>query len=455
MKKALLLVFLLALWATPVPAAEAPQEPPAEDVHDPNAGMSWLLDRAPEWLGETTFLLANWQWLGLLLLVVVGVVLDFVTALILRRIFRRLLRTRTEEESPESLWHRAERPFGKLVLGLFIFLALPLLNLEPSVRKALCLAATIVATCAGVWATYRLVDIASLYFLRRAQRTATRLDDMLIPLARRIVKIFVVAIGIVFVAQNLDIEVGSLLAGLGIGGLAFALAAKDTVANVFGSLTVLLDQPFQIGDWVVIDGVEGTVERVGFRSTRIRTFYNSLISLPNAKLISGVVDNFGARKYRRYKARFGLAYSTTPAKVEAFCEAVRELVRLHPYTRRDYFHVYLNDLGESALEVLVYIFHECPDWATELRERHRFLLDSLRAAERLGVEFAFPTRTIQVEGADVEVRHRPDAGTPEPGKPSAGSPATPEALEEGRSVAEEVVRRNLKEGEIPPAVSFE
>ena len=128
---------------------------------------------------------------------------------------------------------------------------------------------------------------------QKAQQTETKLDDQLVPLARRALKIFIVSIGTVFVLQNLNYDVASLIAGLGIGGLAFALAAKDTIANLFGSATIFASRPFQIGDWVVIGGsTEGVVESVGFRSTRVRTFYNSLIGIPNAKVADAVVDNY-------------------------------------------------------------------------------------------------------------------------------------------------------------------
>jgi MscS family membrane protein len=201
-------------------------------------------------------------------------------------------------------------------------------------------------------------------------------------------------VGAVFIADNMNINVTSLLAGLGLAGMAFALAAKDMVQNLFGSITVLLDRTFTVGDWILVDGSEGTVEQIGFRSTRIRTFYNSKVTIPNSKFITAAVDNMGERRYRRLSTKLGLTYDTPPDKIEAFCEGIRELVRQHPYMRKDYFHAYFNGYGPSSLDILVYVFWETPDWSTELRERHRFLLDILRLAQRLGVEFAFPTQTL-------------------------------------------------------------
>ena len=129
------------------------------------------------------------------------------------------------------------------------------------------------------------------------------------------------------------------------------------------------------------------------RSTRVRTFYNSVIVLPNSRLTTAVVDNMGKREFRRFTTKLGVQYDTTPEQLEAFCEAIREIIRRHPYTRKDYFQVYVNDLGASSIDILLYMFFECTDWPTELRERHRLLTDIMRVAQRLGVQFAFPTQT--------------------------------------------------------------
>ena len=258
-------------------------------------------------------------------------------------------------------------------------------------------------------------------------------------------KVFVVVIGIVFVADNLNVDVSSLLAGLGLGGLAFALAAKDLLGNFFGSLTVLLDRPFHIGDWVVIGDVEGTVEEVGFRSTRIRTFYNSLITLPNALLTTTKIDNMGARRYRRMKSMLSLTYATTPEKIDAFCEGVRTLIQLHPYMRKDYYHVYFNEYGPASLDILVYVFWETPDWNTELRERHRFLVDILRLAKQLDVEFAYPTQTIFL---------KKDNGAVEAANEFKPVMTQDEAFMMGKRQAEVIVDSTLGRGNKPDPVTF-
>ena len=283
------------------------------------------------------------------------------------------------------------------------------------------------------------------FLLDKAQATQSKLDDALVPLLTKTVKVFVTVMGIIFIAENLDVDVTSLLAGLGLGGLAFALAAKDVAGNLFGSVTVLLDQTFHVGDWVVIGDVEGTVEKIGFRSTRIRTFYNSVVSVPNSGLITTSVDNMGKREFRRLSCKLSIAYDTPPDRIDAFCEGVREIVRLHPYMRKDSFHVYLNELGAASLNILVYVFWKTPDWATELRERHRFLLDCLRLAKRLGVEYAFPTQTLHMIEAQ--------AGPP----PAESGEFTPlsserEAKRRGLEEARAIVRETTGLDNVPPPV---
>jgi len=264
---------------------------------------------------------------------------------------------------------------------------------------------------------------------------------------RKTLKVFVTVIGITFIASNLNLNVSSLLASLGLGGLAFALAAKDVVQNLFGSFTVIMDQTFHTGDWIIVNDIEGSVEEVGLRSTKIRTFYDSLITLPNSIFITAKVDNMGNRKYRRLKCTVSLTYDTHPDKIEAFCEGIKELVRLHPYMRKDYFHVYLNSLGASSLDVLVYVFWETPDWSTELRERQRFLLDILRLAKSQNIDMAFPTQTLHLLTPETNA----DVSGVESGLQKS---SVDELSQQFKNTAKDIASLSIKDGKKPPPVKF-
>lgn len=389
----------------------------------------------PAGLKKSIFLLENWHWLGLLLIAAAGVLLDALVSGLLR-LFMRGWRGR--HSAFRDVSDRMLRPLGLLAMAALWWIGINLLGLPERALLVLLVAVKFLASLAGVWTAYRLVDLVSAWLEERARHTATKVDDVLAPLITRTLKIFVTVVGLIFIADNLNVDVTGLIAGLGLGGLAFALASKDMVQNLFGSITVLLDRTFTVGDWIRVDEREGSVEALGFRSTRIRTFYNSVITVPNSKFITATVDNMGERRFRRLSTKFTIAYQTPPDRIEAFCEGVREIIRQHPYMRKDYYHVYLNGLGDSALEILVYVFWETPDWGTELRERHRFLVDCLRLAKALGVEFAYPTQTLFM---------RDDEGL----APDEREPVQ-QARESGAKVAQQIVAHSTGLGQRPPPV---
>ncbi len=340
------------------------------------------------------FILEYWQWIGIFIVILLGAIADKSVAWLLAK---NVARWKHKHEEYEVVDDAILRPLGLMVMALMWWFGLGALGLPDGALVVLSVAVKLLVSLSAVWSAFRLVDMLYVLMLRKAKQSANKFDDLLVPMISKSLKVFVVVIGVIFTADNLNIDVTSLLAGLGLGGLAFALAAKDLIGNFFGSLTVLLDRPFHIGDWVIIGDVEGSVEEVGFRSTRIRTFYNSLVTLPNSNLTTTTIDNMGARRYRRMKTMLGLTYDTAPEKIDAFCEGIRELVRLHPYMRKDYYQVYFNQYNSASLDILVYVFWETPDWNTELRERHRFLLDVLRLAKQVDVEFAYPTQTLYLK----------------------------------------------------------
>lgn len=385
------------------------------DEQDYSDGGAFLAELMPASLKSGSILgLAYWQWLALATLILLGVVIDQLLRTILRGAFLRKI-DRSEHEQQKEQLAKTVRPFGFVAGGVLVMLGLTLVGLPDAAHRFLYGAAAVFTVLAGILAAWQLIDLVASVALSKAEETSTKFDDILVPMVGKAAKIFAVAIGIVYAAQALNLPIVPLLGSLGIGSLAFAFAAKDTIENFFGSVAVILDRPFEVGDWVVIDGsTEGTVEELGFRSTRIRTFYNSQITVPNATLVRATVDNYGRRKYRRWKTHIGVQYDTTPDKLIAFTEGIRELVRSHPYTRKDYFQVWLHQWSASSMDVLLYIFFEVPDWSTELRERERMYVDIVRLADKLGVQFAFPTQTVHLykeEHKPHEVQHETPGGS--------------------------------------------
>lgn len=416
--------------------AASAQRPWANRIRD------WIHQYNPA-LMESPLYLRNYQWLGLLLLVGLGVLVSRMLTLLVG-VFLRYWFRRKGYAYDRRLEREFILPIRISLMAWVWLLGLTLLGLNPAVLQYLRVAAFFVTAAGAVWASYRLVDIVGRYLSQRAQATPSKYDDLVVPIVVRTLKIFIIVAGIVAFAYQFTTDPAGLITGLGLGGLAFALAAKDVVANVFGSITILMDRPFRIGDWVTIGTIDGTVEEVGIRSTRIRTFYNSLITVPNSAITNTHIDNMGRRRYRRIKTTLAIAYDTPPDAIEAFCEGIRELIRQHPYTRKDYYHVYLNDFGASSLDILLYCFVETPEWGTELRERHRLLLDIVRLAAELGVEFAFPTRTLYMREDAA-----PQRDFPREERAASGA-------ETGQRAARGILRRHGgPPGVIPPPVSYE
>jgi MscS family membrane protein len=411
----------------------------------PTLSSLWIWEQIEDhvpFLLHKTILLENYQWLGLFAIILVGMGLSRVIAYVLVVAIRKWF-SREKLHLDQRLEKDFVRPIRIALMTWVWLLALTLLGLPPSVLTILRIGAKSATAVAAVWAIYRLADILGGYLGEKATKTETKFDDLLVPFVVRSLKVFVLLVGFVVVAETLRLDYKGLLTGLGLGGLAFALAARDTVSNIFGSLTILLDRPFHIGDWVRIGDIDGSVESVGMRSTRVRTFYNSLITVPNGELITATVDNMGARRYRRIKTTISITYDTPPEKIEAFSEGIRELIRKHPYTRKDYFHVYFNEFTAHSLDLLLYCFVETPDWSTELRERHRLFVDIVRLAKGLGVEFAFPTQTLYVRQEE-----------------SAGAQPSPSGADEafvlGRAEADRIIEETLgKNAPVPPPVTFD
>ncbi len=302
-------------------------------------------------------------------------------------------RTRADDLAAQVLM----KPLGLLVLVVGFYLTFrilasgypPLLQTSVLVYKA---ATTVVLA----WLIFRLIDAVALGFQEAAARTDTRLDDQIVPLLRKAAKVLTAILSFIVVVQNLGYSVGGLLAGLGIGGLAFALAAKDTIANLFGSITILIDRPFRIGDWVTLDGADGVVEEIGLRSTRIRTFAKTLITIPNQAMANATVENHSLMPKRRIKMTVGVTYDTTVSQMREAVGRIEAWLRAHAEIDQEFMLVKFTDFGASSLDIFVYCFTRTTDWTEHLALRQELCLGIMDILEELGLEVAFPTRTVHL-----------------------------------------------------------
>jgi len=328
-------------------------------------------------------------------------------ALIIRRIalyfYDRLLlplAEKTGSEYDDLLLKCLRRPAGFLVTIGGIRLALDILKLpsEPVNLLHFGNALTqVLLTFTIAWTLFNLIDIFDKYLSNWAARTVSTLDDNLTPLIRKSLRVFIVFLALIMTIQNFGYSVSGLLASLGIGGLAVALAAKDTLSNVFGSLMIIFDRPFRVGDWIVAGDMEGTVEEVGFRSTKIRTFAKTQITVPNNIVANLGINNFSRMPKRRIKLTVGITYATTPQQMRTVVERIRTLLREHPAIDQEFFLVNFTDFGASSLDIMVYCFTTTTVWGEYLDARQDVCLKIMDILEELGLEIAFPSRSLYVE----------------------------------------------------------
>ncbi len=360
-------------------------------------GTDRLLVLLPKFGTRKVLGLYLYQYIAIFILILIAVVIQRVLAFISNKVLLKVLRQAGYEELAKGFLLPIARPFSVLVVLLSVWVFVPVLQLPPAYSYYLLMGFKILTPLLGTVVLYRTANVLSLYLERLARKTTGTLDDQLVPLIRKTLKTFIVVLGTLFILSNLNIDILPLLTGLSIGGLAFALAAQDTIKNFFGSLMIFVDKPFQIGDWITSGDIDGNVEEVGFRSSRVRTFRNSLMYVPNSKLADATIDNHGLRVYRRFYTTIGVTYDTPADILDLFIEGLKKIVENHPDTRKDYYNIYFNDLGAFSLNIMFYIFFKVPNWPAELKARHEILLEIIRLADELGVNFAFPTQTLQME----------------------------------------------------------
>jgi len=201
-------------------------------------------------------------------------------------------------------------------------------------------------------------------------------------------KVVIFTVSLLFVIDALEYNLINFLAGLSIGGFALALGAQDTIKNFFGSLMIFADDSFNAGDWIETKDVSGTVEKIGLRSTRVRTFHNSLVTVPNSNLSDNNIDNMGKRIYRRYSGKILLDYATPQDKIEEFIEKIKEKVEATDNIRKDFYMVYISNLDKLGIEILIYVFFKVDDWDQEMAEKHKLLMKVLEIKTQLDINFA-------------------------------------------------------------------
>ena len=247
------------------------------------------------------------------------------------------------------------------------------------------------------WILLKVIDFTGLVLLKKAELTENKMDDQLIPFIIEIGKIGIYILGVFIIMGNIfNVNIAALATGLGIGGIALAMASKESLENLLGSFTIFFDKPFTVGDVVIVGSVTGTIEKVGFRSTRIRTFDKSLVTVPNKKMIDAELDNLGLRSVRRVKFNIGLTYETTIEQIQSIVTDIQEMINLHEKTNKD-GRVRFQEFGSSSLDIMIIYYVNSPRWEDLINVKQDINYKIMEIIKKHKSDFAFPSTTVYLQ----------------------------------------------------------
>ena len=262
------------------------------------------------------------------------------------------------------------------------------------------IAVSVMVTVGYGYLAYNLVDIPDTWLTLRAKKTPSKVDDMLAPILRRVLHILVVAFVLLQIAHVLSgKEIGAIVAGLGIGGLAIALAAQDTVKNFFGATVIFAEKPFDLGERINFEGHDGVIESVGLRSTRMRRLDGHLVTIPNASLANSVIHNIAKRPYIRRIFNISITYDTPPEKVLEAKAILEDILKDHEGMKEDFQpRVYFNEFQDSALNFMCIYWYHPPLYWDYMAFSEWVNTEILKRFNEAGIDFAFPTQTVHLAG---------------------------------------------------------
>ncbi len=340
-----------------------------------------------------------WKFIGLFILLLLSyllhVIFKRIIYFVLQKIHNRIVKNSGVEIA--KVLKKLAHPISLLLALSFVEKIFPSLLFGLEINTGVLLGLDIAETVFWIYVFLKLVQVVMHVYAEFTERTHGKLDDQLVPILNNFLTGIVIFGGVLKMLTLFGIDATTVIAGASIGGLAVALASQDTVKNLIGTFMIFLDKPFHIGDWIEAGEVVGSVEEVGFRSSRIRAVDTSIYQIPNSKLSELVINNKGLRLYRRYNTKLGLRYDTPPELIEAFVKGLRELIIAHPETRTESYNVEFTGFGDSALLIMVNVYFKSLEWGTEQSSKHRLHMAIVKLAKNLGVDFAFPSSSLIIE----------------------------------------------------------
>lgn len=296
-----------------------------------------------------------------------------------------------------------ERPlgWGFIILGLYVAMDyFPFIEQHNALFLKFLRSMVIVLI---TWGLFNLSSPTTGILISVNEKINNKIDLILLPFISRTIRVILIAISISIIGQEFDYDVNGLVAGLGLGGLAFALAAKEAVGNLIGGIVIVTEKPFSIGEWILTPSVEGTVEDINFRSTKIRTFSQALVTVPNSTLANEPITNWSRMGKRRINFHLGLNYQTSKEQIERVVMRIEHMLRTHEEIHPDTIMVAFDHYNDSSLDILMYFFTNTTVWAEHVKIKHDINLAIMGILEEEGVEVAFPSRTIYVSPQSSEL----------------------------------------------------
>jgi len=325
-------------------------------------------------------------------------------AVLLRRVatniifhYLKKLAAKTETTLDDKLFPAMEEPASAFIMVTGIFAALKVLKLSESTDNYLAAGSTVAFSLVIFWGLLRAFNAVLDHAHEIAVEKQMGVAAFMPWIKKSLVAVFVV-LGVLLTVQSLGYNVSTILQGLGIGGLAFALAAQDTIANLFGSVVVAIDQPFKIGETVKIGANTGAVEDIGLRSTKLRLADKSLVVIPNKSVAAEAITNLSRFTGRRVEQVLGLTYDTKPEQMEELVREIRRLIEAEPEVSPSSVHVYFRDYNASSLDIWLVYETKSADFVKQMILRQRLNLVFMRAVAAQGLSFAFPTSVMHLDG---------------------------------------------------------
>lgn len=362
-------------------------------------GAPFLRDRLPaSMMREGPFNVFYWQWVALAIALPLLVLVSWLLGAAVRGMLGRIAR-RTVTDWDDLLLESLRGPFRLWAGSIVALPAVGILQLNPRVDGFLAALVRGLALIALFWALLRIIGLVQRRLVQTAVATGQSQARTLVPLLSNILRVTLGIVALLVALAQFGYPVTTLLAGLGIGGIAVALAAQKTVEHLFGSVSLAADRAFRVGDWVRVGTTEGEVERIGLRSTSIRTIERTVVRVPNGRLADDRIETMGERDRMAFRTDLDLTYETTPEQFAAIRDDVEAALRAHPAIWPERVRVFLTTFAESSIRINVTCWFQTTDVNEFLKYRHDMMLEFMRIVRRHGSGFAFPSRTVYHVGA--------------------------------------------------------